>query len=436
MSRHARAEDPGAPARSRATAQKPVPRGYHLHTRVIPALRLAGFAVVAALIPIHNAAAFGKPDWAAAQLFAGVTAAYCLASWQLLKRFFLQSRRVHLGNLFLALDLIPLLAAIQITGGPRSLIFFLPAARCLDQLWTGVRRTVWFNFATVGGYLGILAIAFGRHIEVNWPAEIAKIAALFALNSYCCLMAWWVESARRRAVLVEGARRSAADSVGTLVHELRTLVTGLEAPLEVIQKAPLTERQRESAQALGECGRNLKQLVAALEHPSAEGRAPDSKAAPVSLAGILDDVASLMRVPAMAKCVDLRVELFPATPELVHADGRKLLHILLSLVQHAVALTDYGHVQVRVWLEEPGRIAFEVRDSGSGIRAEVRRRCLAHFHRADGSAWHEFRGPHASLAVASHLVESLGGVMEIDGEVGTGAKVRFTLGLRAAIAVQ
>ncbi len=150
-------------------------RAFHLNTRAIPATRLAGLALVAALIPLHNAPTLGHPDWRAAGEFASVATAYCLVSWLILKRFFRATKVVQLGDLFLGLDILVLLFAIQLTGGPASWLFFLLAGRCVDQIALGFRRVIWFNHIMVGLYILVIDSIATQRGGLDWRMEVAKL---------------------------------------------------------------------------------------------------------------------------------------------------------------------------------------------------------------------------------------------------------------------
>src|SRR5438105_1530983 len=95
-------------------------RSFRLHTYVIPITRLGGLGIITALIAIHNVAVLGTVNWPSVWTFAYVATFYGLGSWLTLRVFFLDSRKLHLGTLFLILDVPVLLFAIHLTGGASS----------------------------------------------------------------------------------------------------------------------------------------------------------------------------------------------------------------------------------------------------------------------------------------------------------------------------
>jgi signal transduction histidine kinase len=395
-------------------------RAFHLNTRVIPTTRLAGLALVAALIPIHNASTLGHPDWRAAGEFASVAATYCLVSWIILKKFFRETRMVQLGDLFLGVDILVLLFAIQLTGGPASWLFFLLAGRCVDQIALGFRRVVWFNHIMVASYvLAIDGIAAHRG-GFDWRMEAAKLVALYAFNWYCSLTARSVETLRRRTKRADAARRAGAELSGTIAHAARTRVNRVTVGLDLLRQTTMTSRQRDYTDTIAQCSRDLMGLIRVLGAPSAESRESEIQNAPFFPVEVLVEVDAIMRPFADAKGISLRIE--AAETEQALGDAGKIRHVLLSLTDNAVKFTEVGFVELSVHTVAPGRLAFRVSDSGPGIPAHVQRSMSAH---------RNYRGPRAGLAISQRLVESMGGTLEVHTDPRHGSTLRFILDLPA-----
>ena len=404
-------------------------RGFHLHTRAIPVTRLAGLALIAVLIPLHNAAVFGYADWRAANLFAGLTTVYCLASWAILRMFYSRTKTLHLGVVFLAADIFPLILAIALTGGPQSWLFFLLAGRCVDQITHGFRRTVWSNHLVVGSYALLLASISARHGGVHWRVEAAKLCVLYSFNWYCSLTARTVTTIRAGAKRAESAKRAKAEFVGTVSHEIRTRLNGVLILIELLQKTELTSRQQSYSQTSAECIQKLADLAALLDSSEMEPSQLAIHPVVFSPRDLVKEVESLMRPAAESKGLDFRVEMAEEASSWVIGDHAKILRALLSLSHNAVRFTEVGFVELKVWRPEPGRIAFQVADSGIGITMYVRRRLFGNFVRADGSQWRSYRGKQIGLPVAKRLVELMGGALELESRPGVGTAIRFVLDL-------
>jgi CheY-like chemotaxis protein len=105
--------------------------------------------------------------------------------------------------------------------------------------------------------------------------------------------------------------------------------------------------------------------------------------------------------------------------------------VITNLVSNAIKFTNQGEVGVRIDCTgfENGRasIRFEVKDSGIGIPADVQKRLFAPFQQADTSIARRFGGTGLGLSISRHLIELMGGQVELVSAPGKGTTVRFSL---------
>jgi signal transduction histidine kinase len=404
-------------------------RAFRLHTYVIPITRLGGLGTITVLIAIHNLAVLGEVNWPSVWTFAYVATFYGLGSWLVLRAFFLESRKLHLGTLFLIADVPVLLFAIHLTGGASSWLFVLLAARCTDQIFFGVRRVIWFSHLLVGSYILYLAMAATSLGGVNWETEGAKVAILYAFCCYYALTARAVDLVRRRSRRSNLVKRERAQLVGTVSHAIETRAAGVTAVLESLRKTSLDHKQREDIRVLTESSRSLIQLVSVLNASETETGQLAIENGRFAPAEVLAEVASLVRPLAESKGLELRIDVADVHSLRVTGDSGKIRQALLSLAHNAVRFTDAGFVELRTWQVGPGQIGFAVKDSGAGIPLNVQRWLLAPFFRADGSPWHRTRGHGIGVGVSRRLIESMGGALELDTALGLGTTFRFKLDL-------
>ncbi len=74
-----------------------------------------------------------------------------------------------------------------------------------------------------------------------------------------------------------------------------------------------------------------------------------------------------------------------------------------------------------------GRVAIEVEDTGSGIPRDAVGRIFERFYRVDPARSREEGGTGLGLSIVRHLVESMGGTVDAESELGRGTVVRFVL---------
>jgi CheY-like chemotaxis protein/anti-sigma regulatory factor (Ser/Thr protein kinase) len=135
---------------------------------------------------------------------------------------------------------------------------------------------------------------------------------------------------------------------------------------------------------------------------------------------------------AEKKCLSLRSVMANEIPLQVVGDPNRLRQILLNLLQNAVKFTHEGAISVtvsRVAEEDPGRIPlrFVVADTGTGIRDDQRERIFCRYQQGDSSTARQYGGTGLGLSICKSLVEAMGGSIDVESEVGKGAKFWFEI---------
>jgi two-component system phosphate regulon sensor histidine kinase PhoR len=137
-------------------------------------------------------------------------------------------------------------------------------------------------------------------------------------------------------------------------------------------------------------------------------------------------VLSLFRERADRKGITLANEAKEELPRVV-ADRRALEHVLNNLVDNAVKYCGPGST-VRVSgfeLEDSVRIA--VSDDGPGIEHRHLSRIFERFYRVDAGRSRELGGTGLGLSIVKHLVEAMGGSVQVESTPGVGTTFSFTL---------
>ena len=106
---------------------------------------------------------------------------------------------MHLGDVFLTLDLFAFAAVVYVAGAETSWLFVVFLVRPADQVNTSQDRVLFFTTAAVGAYLFMLAVVVlidGR--PVDWPTEFAKTMLLLGVGLYFSYTARTAQAIRLR----------------------------------------------------------------------------------------------------------------------------------------------------------------------------------------------------------------------------------------------
>jgi two-component system phosphate regulon sensor histidine kinase PhoR len=118
----------------------------------------------------------------------------------------------------------------------------------------------------------------------------------------------------------------------------------------------------------------------------------------------------------------------------VFADFDAVMQVLGNLIENAIK---YGQpkggarsrvvISAREIAEPYDAVEFSVRDFGAGIASEHLSRIFERFYRVDKTRSRESGGTGLGLAIARHMVQSQGGAIRAESELGLGSTFIFSL---------
>ncbi|MGH8567050.1 MAG: ATP-binding protein [Gammaproteobacteria bacterium] len=112
-------------------------------------------------------------------------------------------------------------------------------------------------------------------------------------------------------------------------------------------------------------------------------------------------------------------------------DEKRLRQVLLNLLGNAVKFTDRGEVSLALSRAASGKIRFLVEDTGIGIREDKIDQLFQPFTQVSDAA-RNTEGTGLGLALSQRLVGLMGGVIEVQSQLGHGSRFSFEIDLPAA----
>jgi two-component system phosphate regulon sensor histidine kinase PhoR len=220
---------------------------------------------------------------------------------------------------------------------------------------------------------------------------------------------------------LEAIRR---DFVSNVSHELRTPLTSVKIIVETLQGGVDTKAE---AAFLNDIARETNRMIALVEDllglAKLESGAPDSPFAPVDLCEVCREVVATQALRAKQLRVDLQVRT-PEHPVAVHGAHSKLVQVVVNLLDNALRLTPpEGHVIVAVQ-SDGGHAELSVSDDGPGIPSSALPHIFERFYVVDRSRARASAGTGLGLAIVKHIVESHGGTVVAESELGVGTTFR------------
>ncbi len=221
---------------------------------------------------------------------------------------------------------------------------------------------------------------------------------------------------------LERANQAKSAFIASMSHEFRTPITSIMGHAGRLSRDSAAEG---SPAAIQRASWHLLTLVENLLEQARQGEGEvHLNPGAIELTTLLQDLDALFDHQARNKGLELEVSAPPGGIALV-TDELRLRQALINLLGNAIRYTKEGRVGLNVQVIGD-RLEFAISDTGPGISAEDRERVFKPFLRLNPA---EQTGAGLGLSITQHLVDAMGGELELDSEEGQGSTFRFSLPL-------
>ena len=232
-----------------------------------------------------------------------------------------------------------------------------------------------------------------------------------------------------RATELSRASRYKSEFLANMSHELRTPLNSsliLAKLLGDNPKGNLSDEQVKFAHSIYSTGNDLLNLINdILDISKVEAGKLELSPEDIVVSKLLESLKNTFEPLATQKKLAFEVVTQQGAPVTLFTDRQRVEQILKNLLSNAIKFTETGKVSLAVTLRPDGHLAFAVRDSGIGIRADQQQLIFDAFHQADGTTSRRYGGTGLGLSISRDLAALLGGSITIESSEGRGSL--FTL---------
>ena len=249
-------------------------------------------------------------------------------------------------------------------------------------------------------------------------------------------------------VRAESANNAKSDFLANMSHEIRTPINAVLGMNEMIirednKALELSERDPLAVQGALEnisvyagdvkkAGHNLLAIVNdILDFSKIEAGRMDIIEAPYQLSSLINDINNMILFKAQDKSLKFTVEVDPSIPDELSGDEIRIRQIITNLLNNAVKYTEKGSISLKLRGKKQSdgalTLTIVVWDTGIGIKPEDKEILFNKFQRLEMERNSTVEGTGLGLAITQHLIELMGGTIDVESEYGKGSIFTVTI---------
>ena len=224
----------------------------------------------------------------------------------------------------------------------------------------------------------------------------------------------------------EMSDRAKSAFLANMSHEIRTPMNAIWGIIEILmQEDELPERIMESLSRMrNACNLLLNIINDILDLSKIEAGKLSIKQIAYDVASVINDSLQLNLIKRGDKPIKLDVSIDENIPEELIGDEVRIKQVLNNVLSNAFKYTDYGTVTFTASFErgnDDGVLVLSVRDTGRGMTSEQLGRLFDEYSRFSGDSTRAIEGIGLGMAITRHLLELMGGEIEVESEPGKGS---------------
>ena len=232
----------------------------------------------------------------------------------------------------------------------------------------------------------------------------------------------------------EAASCAKSDFIANMSHEIRTPLNAILGLTRLLTDTGLNSKQKDYVQKIQYSADSLLTIVNdILDFSKYDSQMLILQKIPFDLISLINRTVNILENDIKSKGLNLELNISEEVPSYCIGDASRLRQILLNIVGNAVKFTENGSVSVKVMnvntSSDKALIKFIIEDTGIGIKPDQLSSLFKPFSQGDPSISKIYGGTGLGLVISKHLIEKMGGKIEVESQPGHGSRFTFIIEL-------
>ena len=280
------------------------------------------------------------------------------------------------------------------------------------------------------------------HLELEHRVE-ERTRELFLLNQ---TLNNELQERKIKEAELEKANQTKNEFLANISHEIRTPLNSIIGFSEILSSMINKNQEYDYLNAIKIAGKNLLYLINdILDLSKMEAGKLEINKELVNIHYLVDDICQLFKARIEKKPILFIKDLDDKLPDKLFMDETRLQQILVNLIDNAVKFTDQGHVKLRIQQIKTHKdtnnlkvtsnlrvtskidLAISVEDTGIGIPKDKLNIIFDSFQQTSSHISRTYGGTGLGLSICKHLVELMGGQIQVESTEGQGTVFNLVL---------
>ena len=243
----------------------------------------------------------------------------------------------------------------------------------------------------------------------------------------------YINEIKRVRQQAEKANIAKSEFLANMSHEIRTPMNAIIGLNDIIMEECRDPQIYAHAKDVQSAAKNLLAIINdILDLSKVEAGKMELVYEDYYLKTVVDEVVGMMDLAASKRGLIMKYECDDTLPCRYNGDEGRIKQILINILNNAIKFTKEGYVRAYV-TGRPGEqegeelITFRVEDTGCGIREEDLEKIFEDFRQVDSKRNRSVEGTGLGLAIVKHLIELMGGSINVESVYGEGTAVSITI---------